>query len=404
MHIIYFHQHFSTPKGASGIRSYQMAKHFVERGHQVTMVCGSYGLGETGLSNPFKGGKRRGTVDGIDVVEFDLRYSNRDGFFKRSALFMKYALGSVGLALSEKYDVAFATTTPLTVGIPVITARWLRRKKYIFEVRDLWPELPKEMGVITNPIILGMLSLLEFLSYRNATKLVALSPGIAAGIEKRGVDPVTISMIPNGCDLSIFQDKTVKKWRPDGVSENDLMAVFSGTHGMANGLDAVLNAAKILMERNRGDIKLVFIGDGKLKPALMERARQEKIDNVIFHEPVGKAKLAGLLQSADVGIQSLANIPAFYYGTSPNKFFDYISAGLPVVNNYPGWIADMLTEHNCGFAVPPDNAEALANAFEQAADNRKNLQQMGENATDLARRDFDRTKLANKWGDWIESV
>ena len=404
MHILYFHQHFSTPKGAAGIRSYQMARKLVERGHRVTMVCGSYGLGETGLKGDFSNGKRQGTVDGIDVIEFDLSYSNKDGFLKRSFLFAKYAMGSLGIALREKYDLAFATTTPLTVGIPVIAASWLRRKKYVFEVRDLWPELPREMGVITNPLVLSGLSALEFLSYRNATKLVALSPGIAAGIERRGVEQAQIAMIPNGCDIEIFQDTTVERWRPAGVSESDLMAVFSGTHGMANGLDAVLDAAKLLSERGRTDIKIVLIGEGKLKPALVERAKNEKIDNVIFHDAVGKAKLAGLLQSADLGIQSLANVPAFYYGTSPNKFFDYISVGLPVINNYPGWIADMVTEHDCGFAVPPDDPIAFANAFEAAANDRVRLRHMGVSALNLARQDFDRSKLANKWVDWIESV
>ena len=404
MHILYFHQHFSTPKGAAGIRSYQMARRLVERGHRVTMICGSYGLGETGLKGDFSNGKRQGTVDGIDVIEFDLSYSNKDGFLKRSFLFAKYAMGSLGIALREKYDLAFATTTPLTVGIPVIAASWLRRKKYVFEVRDLWPELPREMGVITNPLVLSGLSALEFLSYRNATKLVALSPGIAAGIERRGVEQAQIAMIPNGCDIEIFQDTTVERWRPAGVSESDLMAVFSGTHGMANGLDAVLDAAKLLSERGRTDIKIVLIGEGKLKPALVERAKNEKIDNVIFHDAVGKAKLAGLLQSADLGIQSLANVPAFYYGTSPNKFFDYISVGLPVINNYPGWIADMVTEHDCGFAVPPDDPIAFANAFEAAANDRVRLRHMGVSALNLAKQDFDRSKLANKWVDWIESV
>ena len=404
MHILYFHQHFSTPKGAAGIRSYQMARRLVERGHRVTMVCGSYGLGETGLEGDFSKGKRQGTVDGIDVIEFDLSYSNKDGFLKRSFLFAKYAMGSLGIALREKYDLAFATTTPLTVGIPVIAASWLKRKKYVFEVRDLWPELPREMGVITNPLVLSGLSALEFLSYRNATKLVALSPGIAAGIERRGVNPTQIAMIPYGCDIEIFQDTTVEKWRPAGVSDSDLMAVFSGTHGMANGLDAVLDAAKLLSERGRTDIKIVLIGEGKLKSALVERAKNEKIDNIIFHDPVGKAKLAGLLQSADLGIQSLANVPAFYYGTSPNKFFDYIAVGLPVINNYPGWIADMVTEHDCGFAVPPDDPIAFANAFEAAADDRDRLRQMGVRASNLAKQDFDRSKLANKWVDWIESV
>ena len=174
MRVLYFHQHFSTPKGAAGIRSYEMARRLVARGHQVTMVCGSYGLGETGLSAPFAKDVRRGNVDGIDIVEFDLAYSNADGFVKRAMTFVKFALRSVKLALTERYDVVFATTTPLTAGIPGIFARWLRGKPFVFEVRDLWPELPKAMGVIRTPLVLGAMSALEWASYRSAHRVVGL--------------------------------------------------------------------------------------------------------------------------------------------------------------------------------------------------------------------------------------
>src|SRR5690606_22199836 len=113
MKVLYFHQHFSTPKGSTGIRSYEMARRLIARGHQVTMVCGCYAGGGSGLTTEFKNGSRRGTVDGIDIIEFDLAYSNSDGFIARSGVFLKYAIRSIGLALNETYDVIFATTTPL---------------------------------------------------------------------------------------------------------------------------------------------------------------------------------------------------------------------------------------------------------------------------------------------------
>lgn len=400
MHILYFHQHFSTPHGAAGIRSYQMAQALLRHGHGVTMVCGSYGLGETGLDQPFARGRRRGLVDGIDVIEFDLSYANSDGLLKRAGTFAKFALGAVGVALRERYDLAFATTTPLTAGIPAIAARWLRRKPYVFEVRDLWPELPRAMGVITNPVILWLLSVLEWLSYRNAARCVALSPGIAEGIAARGVPAERIALVPNGCDLSIFGG-AVEPWRPDGVGEDQLLAIFTGTHGQANGLDAVLDAAAVLQARGREDIAIALVGDGKLKPMLVARAEADGLTNVHFHAPVNKARLAGLMASADVGLQILANVPAFYYGTSPNKFFDYLAAGLPVLTNYPGWVADMVTAQRAGFAVPPDNPDAFADALIAAADDRGALVAQGKAAAALARRDFDRTALADRWVAWV---
>jgi glycosyltransferase involved in cell wall biosynthesis len=403
MKVLYFHQHFSTPRGSTGIRSYEMAQRLLKRGHEVVMVCGSYGGGETGLDVPFRRGMRRGNVAGINVVEFDLSYSNGDGFLKRAMTFVKFAVRSVGLVFTEKYDLVFATTTPLTAGIPGIIARWFRRKPFVFEVRDLWPELPKAMGVITNPVVLGAMSVLEWTSYRSANRMIGLSPGIVEGVARTGVAHERIAMVPNGCDIGIFS-APVEPWRPQGVRDTDLMAVFAGTHGLANGLDAVLDAARELKRRGCDDIKFVLIGQGKLKPGLEARAQREGLDNVVFHAPVNKAKLVGLMASTDIGMQILANVPAFYYGTSPNKFFDYIAAGLPVLNNYPGWLADMIKEHGCGVAVPPDDPAAFADALENLAGRRDELNAMGVRGKSLAERQFDRAKLADEWVTWLEGT
>jgi glycosyltransferase involved in cell wall biosynthesis len=403
MRILYFHQHFSTPKGSAGIRSYEMARRLVSRGHHVTMVCGSYSAGKTGLTQPFRNGCRRGVVDGIEVIEYDLAYSNRDGFVKRSATFLRYALRCIGLAFSEPADLVFSTTTPLTAGIPGIAARLFTRKPFVFEVRDLWPELPRAMGVIRNPLVLWAMSVLEWASYRSAHRLIALAPGIAHGIEARGVAPEKITVIPNGCDLDIFASDT-EAWRPEGVSKTDLLAVFTGTHGIANGLDAVLDAARELKRRGRDDIKLALVGDGKLKPDLQKRAAADGLTNVIFADPVDKARLAGLMASADIGMQILANVPAFYFGTSPNKFFDYIAAGLPVLNNYPGWLAEQITANQCGFAVPPNDPSAFADALEQAAGDREALAEMGRNGRKLAEASYARDMLGNRFVEWLEAA
>lgn len=400
MKILYFHQHFSTPKGSAGIRSYAMSQALIRNGHQVTMVCGSFGAGQTGLTQPFVSGVRRGTVDGIDIIEFELPYSNSLSFLKRVSIFLSFAFKSIKVALTEKYDVVFATTTPLTAGIPGIFAKWLRGKPFVFEVRDLWPELPKAMGVIKNPVILWMMSVLEWLSYHSANRLIGLSPGIVEGIQKRGIDAEKVASIPNGCDLDIFANQQ-QAWRPEAVKDTDLMAIFTGTHGLANGLDAVVDTALELKQRGRDDIKLVLVGDGMQKKALQQRAAELNLTNIIFHEPVNKTKLAGLMASADIGLQILANVPAFYYGTSPNKFFDYIAAGLPVLNNYPGWLAELIKEKKCGFAVPPENPQAFADALEYAQAHREELIVMGDNAQRLAQERFNRQQLSQNFADWV---
>ena len=185
MKVLYLHQHFVTPRGAGGTRSYEMAQRLIERGHSVTMVCGSINGGHgavTGLSGAFTRGVRKGLVDGIWVIELELPYSNADSFARRSFTFLKFSIRSMLLVFSERYDLLFATSTPLTVAIPALAGKWIRRRPMVFEVRDLWPELPRAMGVISNPIVLRSLELLEKAAYRSASSIIALSPGMAHGI------------------------------------------------------------------------------------------------------------------------------------------------------------------------------------------------------------------------------
>ncbi len=402
MKVLYFHQHFCTPSGANGIRSYAMSQHLIERGHSVTMVCGSYVSADTGLRGEFRNGIRRGVVDGIDVIEMDLRYGNSDSFYKRVSTMIRYFYRASLLIFSEKYDLIFATSTPLTAGIPGIIGSWFIRKPFIFEVRDLWPEIPRQMGIIKNPIFLFLMSLLEYITYKSARHIIALSPGIAKGIEKKNISKESITLIPNGCDMDIVENINTR-WLPKSLKRDDFIALFAGTHGPANGLFDVLAAAEELKKRRRNDIKILLVGEGKHKKSLIKNAKNKNLDNIIFHEYVPKAKLFELMNSVDIGLQTLADIPAFYYGTSPNKFFDYISAGLPVINNYPGWLAEIIKENNCGYIVKPGDPIGFANALEAASTNSK-LCEMGSNSKDLAINMFNRKVLARKWVDTIEKI
>jgi len=374
------------------------------RGHSVTMVCGSAGMGRTGLMGQFDRGVRRGSVDGIDVTELDLPYSNHDSFLRRTWIFSIFAIRSSIIALQEDYDLLFATSTPLTAGIPGIVARIFRKKPFVFEVRDLWPEFPKAMGVINNPIALLLLEWLETLSYRAADGCIGLSPGIVKGIVKKGKEKGKVAMVPNGCDLELFNPDTLEAKRPDGIPPDSLVAVFTGAHGIANGLETILRAVELLKQRGNETVKFVFIGDGKLKPELKQLAAGKKLDNCLFLDPVPKVELAEYLRGADLGLMILANVPAFYYGTSPNKFFDYISAGLPVLNNYPGWLADLIRKYKCGIAVPPESPEAFADALIYLADYPDRRKKMGKSARKLAEQIFAREELARQFADFLEKI
>lgn len=403
MKILYFHQHFTTPSIGGGTRSYEFARKLIKRGHKVTMVCGKSAMLD--LPPTSKKGEYRGNIDGIDVIQINLPYSNNDGIAKRTLIFLKFAWKGIQIAMKEEYDLLFATSTPLTAGIPGIWMKWLARKKrkFVFEVRDLWPELPIALGMKNQFLLWGM-SALEKQSYRQADGCIGLSPGICEGIRKKSQKNKLVEMIPNSCDLDIFHPGNRSNLQLEGVLPTDTVAIFTGAHGTANGLNAVLNMARELKIRGRNDIKIVFIGDGKEKSQLKERASEEKLDNCLFIDPIPKIELSRIMASADIGLMVLKNVPAFYYGTSPNKFFDYIASGLPVINNYPGWLADLIHENHCGEVVPPDNHIAFANAVEKLADNPELREQYGTNARILAEKNFSREYLANKFVDFLEKI
>lgn len=402
MKILYFHQHFTIPSIGGATRSYEFARKLIERGHEVTLVCGE--TAKLNLHSTNENGVYRGDVDGIDVIQINLPYSNSDGIAKRALIFVKFAWKGIQVAMKEDYDLLFATSTPLTAGLPGIWMKWFSRKKrkFVFEVRDLWPELPKALGM-KNPFLLWGMAVLEKLSYRKADGCIGLSPGICEGI-KRIVPDKQVELVPNGCDLEIFRPGNREDLKLEGVLPTDTVAVFTGAHGIANGLDAVLDMASELQKKGRNDIRIAFIGDGRVKPELVKRAKKEGLDNCLFFDPVAKTELNKIVSSADIGLMVLKNVPAFYYGTSPNKFFDYIASGLPVVNNYPGWLSDMINENNCGVVVPPDNASAFADALIELADNPEKRSAMGANSRMLAEKQFSRDELADKFVRFLERV
>tara|TARA_R110000868_G_scaffold8205_3_gene42614 strand:- start:200344 stop:201576 length:1233 start_codon:yes stop_codon:yes gene_type:complete len=408
MKILYIHQYFSTPSGATGTRSYEFARRLCEAGHDVTMLCGSSQLSKTTLRTNFHKGMRSGEVDGINVIELELAYSNHDGFIKRAFKFLTFSLKTIKYTQKIDYDILFATSTPLTVAIPGIVMKMFRLKKrkiFILEVRDLWPELPKAMGVINNKLVLRLLGRLEKMAYKSADYGVALSPGIAKGMKRFGsLNDSTVTLIPNGCDNKLFNTST-------GPTSNEELnaaltryktAIFTGAHGLANGLEAILHAAQEVQVLGRDDIKFIFVGDGKMKPKIIQEAQRLNLNNCLFFEPLPKTEISYVMQQATLGLMTLKNIEAFYYGTSPNKFFDYIAAGLPVVNNYPGWLADLIQDYECGITCPPDDASAFAHAIIELIDD-NNHQHRASQALILAR-EFDRDKLASNFVELCEKV
>jgi len=403
VHVAYIHQHFSTTRGATGTRSYEMSKRLLRAGHRVTMICGEYQAGDQASSS----GNRVEELEtgGIRVLRVAERYANRMGFARRVLAFGRFARTATGLVKKLDADIVFATSTPLTVGIPGMKGAKHLRKPFVFEVRDLWPELAIALGVIKNPLLKAYTRRLERSIYRAAHHIIALAPGIREGICRTGVPAERVSMIPNSCDLDVFAPADDRVLDERFGAPDDFRLAFAGAHGLANGLDAVLNAAAELKRRGIKGIRFVFIGDGGLKAGLMQRSREEGLEPYVsWVSPIPKDQFAKVLPRMHVGMMILKNVPAFYYGTSPNKFFDYIAAGLPILNNYPGWLAELIAQNHCGAVVTPDDPSAFADAVLRLRERQDELPAMGRRARQLGEREFSRDVLGAQLVSVLEKV
>ena len=393
MKILYVQQHFATGRGEAGVRGYNLVRTLAERGHDVTVICG-HNWRDPSLATQ-AGAVLEQDLDGFRLVQIGVFYSNHQSFRARLLSFLRFAALACRETATRDADLVFASSTPLTVSLPALAARWLRGTPYAFEVRDLWPDLPIEMGVLRNPALRALLLLWEKVVYLGAWRLVALAPGIQQGIEqKAGIPPAAIRMIPNGADTANLRPLPPRRPRTHlGLPDDLLVLGYAGTHGTANGLDAVLDAAAVLQARGVRGAAFALIGDGREKPRLQRRAADERLANVRFFDLVSKATYNEVLAELDVGLQILLDVPGFRWGTSPNKFFDYLAAGRPVLVNYPGWMSSLVTENGCGVAVPPGDPQAFADAVEDLLARRAELPALGAAARALAEERFSQQRI-----------
>jgi glycosyltransferase involved in cell wall biosynthesis len=343
-------------------------------------------------------------VDGIHVIRVAEPYSNEMGFARRLLSFGRFARMATKVVANLKGDVVLATSTPLSVGIPGMKGARRLGVPFVFEVRDLWPKGAIVAGVLKNPFLIWYSRRLERTLYQAADRIIALAPGIKEGICQTGYPSDRVVIIPNSCDLDVFQPSDEPLIDERFGAPGDFRLVYTGAHGLVNGLDAVLDAAVELMRRREKGLRFIFIGQGGQRERLMERSRRNGIEGMVsWVGSMPKEELAQVLPRMDAGLMILKNLPALYYATSPNKFFDYIACGLPVLNNYPGWLADMIRENHCGLVAPPDNPSAFADAVVWMRDHREELDAMGARSRQLAESQFSRDRLGGMFVKTLEA-
>ena len=389
MNVLYIHQYFNTPDEPGGTRSYWISQELLNRGHKVTMITGTNNANHKEASEE--------VVDGIHVIYLKNQYNNYMGAVKRMLSFVKFMMKAIAAGRKQKdIDIVFATSTPLTIGAVAIALKWLKGWKYVFEVRDLWPEGLIQEGV-TNPIIVWALRLLEKESYHKAEHVIALSPGMRDGVMKVGTKDGECSMIPNMSKPDKFFPH---EYNTEIISQFSLKMdkfnlVHFGAMGFDNNLEYVIEAARLAQEQGKNELNFVLLGDGSTLPKLKSMAEKYNLNNVQF---LGNHKMnvvSEIVNCCDASITSFQNIPILATN-SPNKLFDSLSAGKPIIVNSNGWTKDLVEEEKCGCYVNPEEPQELVDALLKLNNDKDLVKTWGNNARRLSVEVFDKGMVNNK--------
>ena len=396
MHILYIHQYFNTPKQPGGTRSYWISQELIKRGHKVTMV--------TTARKGFEPGEQ--DVDGIHVVFVKNEYSQYMSAPRKVLSFVNFVRLAIREAARQKdVDMVYATSTPLTIGYVAIRLKAKKKWPYVFEVRDLWPEFPIQIGAIKNKLAIWYLRRLERHIYERSEHVVALSPGMQEGVIAAGTPKEKTSMIPNMSKPDKFfpHEPNLDIARQFGVDMQKFNVVHFGSMGVANGLKYIIDAAKVLHDRGISDVNFIFMGGGATEPKLKKMVEEQGLQNVQFlgNHPMGT--LAEVVNLCDASITSFLNLPILKTN-SPNKLFDSLSAGKPIIVNSAGWTKDLVEKENCGFFVDPDDPNELAEKLRYYKDDKDTLKTWGENARRLSVEVFDKSILSAQVADAIEAA
>lgn len=396
MRILYIHQHFCTPAGPGGTRSYEFARRWVQQGHQVLLLTG------TGY-DPTLPDNDEIEIEGIRVRTLGVRYDTKASFAGRLRSFLAFAWKSLWhAARARDVDVVLATSTPLTVALPALAARWIAGRPMIFEVRDVWPDAAVDAGVLRNPVLIGLARMLEAAAYRSATHIVPLSTGMQDRICRKGVPRAKTTVIPNCSDLDLFgPDVDGSALRREHGAADKFIALYVGAVSLANDIAYLVEVAEQL--RDQPDIEMWFVGGGSRLDYLKAAARDRGLSNIRCFGPQPKRQVPAFAAAADVGLVTFIPQPV-YYENSPNKFFDYIAAGLPVVFNRTTWLKRYLDQYQAGWCCDPHRPETFVDALQRLRGDRDLRRRMGRNARRLAEQEFSRDRMAERYSVLLEDT
>lgn len=388
MHILLIHQAFAALDEAGGTRHHELARFLVQKGHTVTVIASPVSY-LTGNSSQ----KSKEVIDGVTILRAYTYNALHKSFVHRVLAFFSFMVSSffTGLAVAH-VDVVWGTSPPIFQGVTAWLLARLKGARFLFEVRDLWPDFAIAVGVLKNPLLIRMSFWLERFLYRHADRLLVNSPAYVEHVRSRGAK--SVELVPNGADPAMFDPQADgHEFRLANHLENQFVVLYAGAHGMSNDLGVVLECASLL-ESNPG-ISFVFLGDGKEKPALQAQAGVLGLKNVIFLPSVPKNEMAQALAGAQACIAILKPLDE-YKTTYPNKVFDYMAAGRPVVLAIEGVIREVVEEADCGVYPRPGDAQDMANAIQFLEADRGHAAILGLHGRRYLEQHFNRERLADK--------
>lgn len=399
MKILYFHQYFNTPEMSGGTRSYEMARRLVAAGHEVHMITSW--VNETDKTDWYTTEEA-----GIHVHWFPNYYNNKMSYLDRIKAFFKFAFHAAKKGKSFKnVDVVFATSTPLTIALPAVAAAKKLNVPMVFEVRDLWPELPIAMGALKNKFTQKLAYVLESWAYKNSDSIIALSPGMRDGIVKAGYSYNKIAVIPNSSDNELFEvsSSLVENFRSkfDWLGKRKLV-VYTGTFGIINGVSYLVDLAEEVYKLD-SEIRFLLIGAGAEFELVKEYAKKKSVLNVnlFIMNSIPKKEIPIILKAATLSTALFIDKPEMR-ANSANKFFDSLAAGTPILINYGGWMVDIIENYNCGLVVWNKTIEQSATDLVEFLVDESKLAQAASNAKKLAQTQFDRDNLALQFSNVLE--
>jgi len=406
MNITFLHQYYNNPSMSGGLRTYEFAKYLVKIGHKVNVIT-SYREKNIKKYKNINHKKIKWHLtyeDGIKVHWLHNYYSNHMTFFQRLKSFVRFAYFSAQKASNIKTDIIFATSTPLTIAIPAVYASRKHKVPMIFEVRDLWPQIPIALKILKNPLLRYVANKLENWAYDNASSIITLSPDMKKGIVSKKINPKIIAVIPNLSNLNDFKynKKIELNFRKNHQwLMQDPLLLYAGSFGKVNNLEYVINLAKSLKKIN-SKIKILLIGEGKEKESLIISAKKHNLfeKNLFFEKSFSRKIIKEYFMSATMCANFVINVRETW-ANSANKFFDTLAAGKPILLNHGGWMKDLISHHKCGICVygmPPHIAAEKLNYFML---NKKWLKITGNNSLKLATKFFDQNKLSKQFAEVI---